>query len=50
MTPKNDLVSYEDGPPKAQFTFKEGKNLTVGVNQGLPEDESTIEVKIVRFI
>lgn len=36
--------------PKHSLPYEEGKTLTLIVNQGLPEDESTVEVKIVRFI
>lgn len=37
-------------PPKHSLPYEKGKTLTLSVNQGLPEDESTIEVKIVRVI
>lgn len=42
-------VDYEDGPPKQGLPYEEGETLSLGVNQGL-QDESTIKVKIVRFI
>lgn len=35
---------------KDSLPYEEGKNLTLIVNQALPEEESSIEVKIVRFI
>lgn len=36
--------------PKDSLPYVEGKTLTLIVNQALPDEESSIEVKIVRFI
>lgn len=35
---------------KDSLPYKEGKTLTLIFNQALPEEESLIEIKIVRFI
>lgn len=39
-------VACEDGPTKSSLHYEVGKTLTLSVNQGLPEDESTIESKL----
>ena len=36
--------------PKPILPYKEGRTLTLSVNQGLEQNESTIEVRIVRLI